>query len=361
MSILQIVAGLALLAVGAELLVKGASRLARLIGISPLVVGLTVVAYGTSAPELVVSADAAMRGNPGLAIGNAVGSNILNVLLILGVCAVIRPLAISASVVRRDLPVLICASVLMLLLCSDRVLSRFEGCLLLTAFVAYSLVVVWISKQAARDSEGQVHTDLPEDSADHFTSAASQLVLSACGLAVLVLGARSLVGGASTLAAALGVSDALIGLTIVALGTSMPEIAVSIAATARGARDIAVGNVVGSNIFNLLAALGLAAFLAPSRIVVPEEVLRFDIPVMVAVAVACYPIFLSTLTILRWEGWLFLAYYAAYTAFLIMTAHRHEMLPAYGDVMRLVVIPVTALVLVVVLAGAIRRGDYRET
>ncbi len=177
---------------------------------------------------------------------------------------------------------------------------------------------------------------------------------------MLVVGARALVDGASGIARSLGVSDLLIGLTIVALGTSMPEVAVSVAATVRGARAIAVGNVVGSNIFNITGALALAAVLAPSGLAVSREVLRFDLPVMLAVTAACLPIFASRLAIRRWEGFLLLGYYVAYTLFLVLKVHRHGMLGAYGDAMRLVILPVTALLLLIVLARAIRRGDLRQ-
>jgi len=357
MSVVYLVVGLALLAAGAELLVRGASRLALLLGVSPLVVGLTVVAYGTSAPEVVVSAHAALAGNADIAVGNAIGSNILNILLILGVCAAIRPLSISLQLVHWDVPMMIAASVVLLAMAWDGILGKVDGLLLLSGFFGYSWFVVWRSGRdgKAAPALGEGAGRAPGRGAGY---AALQLLFIVLGLAVLVVGARLLVDGASEIARSLGVSDLLIGLTIVALGTSMPEVAVSVAATIRGARDIAVGNVVGSTIFNITGALGIGAALAPSGIVVPESVLHFDMPMMIFVTAACLPIFASRLSIRRWEGFLLVGYYVAYNLFLVLKVHRHGMLGAYEDAMRLVILPVTALLLFIVIARAIRRGDF---
>jgi cation:H+ antiporter len=335
--------GLALLVLGAEWLVRGASRLAAALGISPLVVGLTVVAYGTSAPEVAVSVRAAWAGQANLALGNVVGSNIFNVLLILGVSAAIAPLVVASQLVRRDVPVMIGLSLLALLLALDGGVSRLDGTLLVAGAVAFTVFQVRQSRRetaAAREEHAQRLSP--------GGSAARDVALVLAGLALLVLGSRWLVEGAVAIARALGVSELVIGLTIVAAGTSLPEAATSVLAAVRGERDIAVGNVVGSNIFNILSVLGLAALASPAGLPAHPALLRFDLPVMVAVAIACLPIFASGARIDRWEGLLFLAYGAAYTAYLVLDARQHDALPAFSAAMGAFVIPLTVVTLAVV-------------
>lgn len=343
---------------GAELLVRGASRLAAAAGVPPLLIGLTVVAAGTSSPELAVSVQAALAGRADLALGNVVGSNILNVLLILGASAVIAPLAVDRDLVRRDVPLMIGASAVTLLMALDGRIGRLDGLLLLAGAVGYTVHLVRGAVRAGGPRGAAGRTAAP--AGDGVAGAGGRRpgpaalvlagLLAAAGLGLLVLGARWFVLGATAAARSLGVSELIIGLTIVALGTSLPEVATSLLASLRGERDIAVGNVVGSNLFNLLVVLGLSAALAPAGLAVARSALRLDLPVMTAVAVACLPVFFTGRAISRWEGMLFLAYYAAYTAYLVLDATRSAALPTYTVVMLGFVVPLTAVTLGVVAA-----------
>jgi cation:H+ antiporter len=332
-------AGLALLALGGELLVRGAARVALAARISPLVIGLTLVAFGTSAPELAVSVEAVFSGRPGLAIGNVVGSNTFNVLFTLGACAVIVPLAVSRQLLRREVPLMVGVSLLVWLLALDGSVSRWEGALLVAGVAAYTVFAI---RESRRESAAQAARQ-PAGPGAGGRPVVPNLFLAAAGLAGLVVGARWLVEGATEIARTLGVSELVIGLTLVAAGTSLPEVATSVVATARGEREIAIGNVVGSNIFNLLAILGVAAGGSPVAIRVPAAALAFDIPVMVAAAVACLPVFFTGGKIARWEGALFLGYYAAYISFLFLHSIQHQALPLASAVMLWFVAPLTAL------------------
>lgn len=340
--------GLVLLIGGAELLVRGASALAAALRISPLVIGLTIVAYGTSAPELAVSVQSGVAGQGDLALGNVVGSNIFNVLLILGLSATIAPLIVSRQLVRRDVPLMIGVSFVFLLLALDGGISRLDGLLLFAGAISYTAYTVI---QSRREPQPPANTTASERPPAPWPV---QVALLVVGLGMLVLGSRWLVNGAVAFAEALGVSELIIGLTIVAAGTSLPEVATSVLASLRGERDIAVGNVVGSNIFNLLSVLGLTALVSPAAIPVSGAALAFDIPVMLAVALACLPIFFTGYVIARWEGLLFLGYYVAYTLYLILNATQHAALPLFNTVMLLFVLPLTAITLLVVAIRAWR-------
>ena len=300
-SLVFFVLGLVLLIVGAEALVRGAVRIAAVLGISPLVIGLTVVAFGTSTPELAVSVQASLSGQTDVAVGNVVGSNIFNVLLILGLSAMVTPLTISVQLVRWDVPIMISVSILTLLFGLDGVVSRLNGVVLLFGIIAYTVFSV---------RQGRKEKTAPQADTSHLPASpalhpARQWVVNGGlilgGLALLVLGSRWLNEGAITIARAIGVSDLVIGLTLVAAGTSLPEVATSVLASLRGERDIAVGNVVGSNIFNVLAVLGLSSSVVPEGILLSAGALRLDIPIMIAVAVACLPIFFTGHIIARWE------------------------------------------------------------
>ena len=346
----RFVLGIVLLIGGAELLERGASRLAGAFGISPLVVGLTVVALGTSSPELAVSVQAALGGNPEISIGNVVGSNIFNVLFILGISALIVPLVVSEQLVRLDVPLMIAVSIALLVMALDGTVGRVDGILLLVGIVAYTGFLVRQSRRetAAARAEGEDEVDAGG------TGWLRNGLLVLVGLALLLVGSRWLVEGATILATAFGVSQLVIGLTVVAAGTSLPEVATSVLAGLRGERDIAVGNVVGSNLFNILVILGVSAVVAPHGIAVAPAALAFDIPVMIAVAAACLPIFFTGHLISRWEGGVFLAYYLAYTAYLVLAATRHDALPALSATMLYFVIPLTVLTLAVLTVRALR-------
>lgn len=333
--------GLVALVVGGELLVRGAARLATALGISSLVIGLTVVAFGTSAPELAVSVTSALADQAGLAVGNVVGSNIFNVLLILGLSALITPLAVSLQLVRVEVPLMIGASAALPLLALDGGVSRTDGALLLGSGVLYTVAAIRASR---RESGSRSRGPLP-------LASAGQIVV---GLALLVVGSRWLVAAATAAATALGVSDLVIGLTVVAAGTSLPEVAASVTAAIRGERDIAVGNVVGSNLFNLLVVLGGAALAAPGGVPVPAVAMRLDIPIMIAVAVACLPIFATGHRIDRWEGGLFLAAYAAYVATLVFTATPGRSAELFSPLMLGIALPLVGATLAAISWHAIR-------
>lgn len=341
-------AGVALLTLGAEALVRGASRLAAVAGISPLVIGLTVVAFGTSTPELAVSVESAYGGQADIALGNVIGSNIFNVLFILGLCAAILPLRVDQQLLWLDVPLMIGASALLFLLALDGAISRIDGAILFSGIVFYTVFAI---KQGRKESQ-EVAAEYagkfgaPNDRVTHAWP--MQLLLIGAGLVMLVVGARWLVDGAVAFARHLGVSELVIGLTIIAAGTSLPEVAASVIASVRGERDIAVGNVVGSNLFNILSVLGLSALVSPSGINVAPAALTFDLPVMIAVALACAPIFFTGHLIARWEGAVFLLYYAAYTGYLILSSKEHDALPAFSAVMLEFVMPLTFLTLAIV-------------
>jgi cation:H+ antiporter len=349
-SILLLIGGLGALVAGAELLVRGAARIAARTGLSSVVIGLTVVAFGTSTPELAVSASAALDGSGGIAVGNVVGSNIANVLLILGVSAVIGGgLVVAQRIVRLDVPLLIAASVLVLVLSLDNRISRAEGTALVLLLVGYTAWTVHGARRESSRVTAEYDEALrPEDLRRTPFWIDAGLVL--LGLVLLVAGGRWLVSSASTIAAELGASDLVIGLTVVAAGTSMPELATSVIAALRGERDIAVGNVVGSNLFNLLGVLGLTAVLAPGGVEVLDAALRFDIPVMTVVAVACLPVFVHGHLIGRWEGAVFAAYYAAYVGYLVLDASDATAFDPFRMAMVLFVLPLTALTLAVLTA-----------
>lgn len=350
--LLFFVFGLAALIAGAELLVRGASKLALSLGISPLVVGLTIVAFGTSSPEVAVSVGAALEGTTDIAIGNAVGSNVFNVLFILGVSALIAPLVVHAQLIRQEVPIMIGATVLLIVLMADGVVGRFDAALLVALLVAYTAFLVVQSRRQTRATADEYAGEVDRKagrSARWDRHWAVQVLLVAGGLALLVLGSRWLVGAAVAFAQAFGISELIIGLTIVAAGTSLPEVATSIAAALKGERDIAVGNVVGSNTFNILGCLGLAGLVAPAGLPVAPAVLHFDAWVMLAVAAACLPIFFTGRQIARWEGAVFVGYYVAYVAYLILAAQRHALAPAFSEAMLGFVIPLTIVTLVVVL------------
>lgn len=353
MTIVLFVIGLVFLIVGAEALVRGASRLAAVLGISPLVIGLTVVAFGTSSPELAVSVKSALSGQASIALGNVIGSNIFNVLFILGLSALIVPLVVSQQLVRLDVPLMIALSVVVLMFSLDGRFSRVDGLMLVAGLVVYVCFLIFQSRREGADLKEAHALDRGDETrATPGWIKNTGLVLG--GLVLLVLGSRWLVDSAVAFARYLGVSELIVGLTIVAAGTSLPEVVTSIIAAIRGERDIAVGNVVGSNIFNIMGVLGLASIVAPTGIEISTAVIGFDIPVMIVVALACLPIFFTGGVISRPEGALLLGYYVAYTLYLILAASHHDALPRFSAVMLYFVIPLTLVTLGVVALRELR-------
>jgi cation:H+ antiporter len=344
------------LIIGAEVLVRGASRLAVGFGIPPLVVGLTVVAFGTSAPELAVTVQSALAGQGDIAVGNVVGSNITNVLLILGIAAVITPLTVDQKLVRWDVPIMIVISLIMWFMASDGIFVQWEGVLLFIGIIAYTVFAIVQSRRETAKVAAEYHAEMPAVEAPTLSSRLRDLALILVGLVLLVQGARWIVDSAVQFARELGISELVIGLTVIAVGTSLPEIAATVVASLRGERDIAVGNVVGSNIFNILSVLGLGALVAPNGLSVSATAIAFDIPVMIAVAIACLPIFLHGYTIYRWEGAIFLSYYIAYTVYLVLSATQHTFLPTFQAAMVWFVMPLTLITLGVILVRVARQG-----
>ena len=356
MNLLLFVAGLVALIAGAEALVRGASKLALALGLSPLVVGLTIVAFGTSSPELAVSVGAALDGRTELALGNVVGSNIFNVLFILGLSALLAPLVVDRQLIRQEVPIMVGLSALVLWMAMDLGISFADGAVLLGALLAY---IVLLYRQGKNAAPSEVSDALLSNAPGLLSRLPVQLALIVVGLAMLVLGSRWLVDAATTFATMLGVSPLVIGLTIVAAGTSLPEVATSVIAALRGEREIAVGNVLGSGIFNLGAVLGISAMVSGTGLQVPPSLLAFDLPVMLAVAVACLPVLFTGHLIARWEGAVFLGYYVAYTAYLVLNAQQHDALEEFTLVMRTVVIPLTVLTLAAVAWRELKR--WRRT
>lgn len=310
-AVLLVAAGLSLLIVGAEVLVRGAAALAGALGVPPVVVGLTVVSVGTSAPELAIGIDSAINDAGPLAIGNVAGTNIVNLLLILGLSAAIAPVAIAVPTIRRDLPIMAIIAVLLLVMCWDGSLGRVDGAVLLAIAVGYTVL---IAIQARRDP---IAVRIAEDEVPRPKGRTwVHLLLTVVGLAVIVVGADLLVRGAVDLSRAFGVSEAVIGLTIVALGTSAPELVTTLVATFRGDRDIAIGNLIGSSTYNIGLVLGGSALVAP--LAVTQELARVDLPVMTAVMLLCIPIFLTGRRMSRGEGIGFLLAYVVYLALLLV-------------------------------------------
>ena len=338
---MQLAMGLVVLVLGAEVLVRGASRLALAIGVPPLIIGLTVVAYGTSAPELSVTTMAALAGRPDIALGNVVGSNIFNVLFILGISALILPLRVSKQLVRRDVPLMIVAAVVFLLMALDGRVGRGDGLVLVLGVVWYTVHLIRGGRREVLSAEEEAGV---KPARTPLLGAGIAVVV---GLALLVLGARWLVDGATAIARQFGMSELVIGLTIVAGGTSLPELATSLMAAIRGERDLAVGNIVGSNIFNILMIMGAAGLL--SGVTVAPGALHFDIPIMIAVSLACLPVFFTFGEINRLEGAFFLLYYGAYVVFLFLMNSSHDGIQAFSRFMLLFVGPVTLLALVLSL------------
>jgi cation:H+ antiporter len=311
-----ILSGFLLLLVSADRFVEGSASVARHFGISPLLIGVIIVGFGTSAPEMVVSALAAWSGNPALAIGNAFGSNIVNTGLILGVTALVVPIHVQSSIVRKELPLLLGIAGISGLLLLDASLSRSDGALLLAGFFA---LVGWSVWTAIGDRADSLGPEIESELAEHAMSPRTALTWLIVGLGLMILSSRLLVWGAVETALALGISELVVGLTIVALGTSLPELAASVIAARKNEPDIALGNVVGSNMFNLLAVLGIAGIIEPAT-GLADEVFYRDWTTMMILSVVLFAVaygFRGPGRINRAEGFLLLALYTAYNAYLV--------------------------------------------
>ncbi|MFJ9390685.1 calcium/sodium antiporter [Nocardioides sp. NPDC101246] len=313
---LLVVGGLLALLGGAELVVRAGTGLATRLSVRPIIIGLTVVSVGTSVPELAIGIDAAVNDSPNLAVGNIVGTNLLNFLFILGLSALLIPIAIDRRTLKFDLPAMIASTLVLYLLSLDGILTRLDGALLVAGAVAYTLGLLYVSRRETTDVQEDYTGSVSASSEQRLTRIGLSLVL---GLALVVLGAELLVEGAVSAANALGISDAVVGLTIIAIGTSAPELITTIMSTIRGNRDIAIGNLLGSSIYNIAAVLGLTVLIAPNGVPVSEEVLNADLVLLVAAMAAALPVLVSGARITRAEGGLFVATYVGYLVWLLLT------------------------------------------
>lgn len=351
---------------------RGAASLGKRLGLSSMIIGLTVVAFATSMPEMAVSVGAALSGAPGLAVGNVVGSNIANILFVLGLAAVFAGLAVKVRLIKADIPIMIGFSVLALALSLDGTFSAGDGLVLLGLLVLYLIASIMYSRrQRARGDEGQLGVEgvLSQGPGGRLTaklrattlrSTTVDLLLLVGGVALLVLGARLLVDGATAIALTLGVSELVIGLTVVAIGTSLPELATSVIAALRGERDMAVGNLVGSNIFNIGAVLGVTSLVSPLPLRIDPAAVYFDLPVMLAAALVLLPLAFTGRFITRWEGGLLAAIYVAYVAFAVLSSGQHDALEPFSAALGWFVVPLTLIWLIALSGyqfGTRRRSD----
>ncbi len=342
-NVVELFSGLVLLIIGAELMVRAAVRLAERLHVRPLIIGLTIVALGSSAPQMAVSLQAALTDNPDIAVGSVVGSGIFNILVTLGLSALIIPLRVSRQLVRLDIPLMIGASLLVFILAWNKDLGRFDGVLLLGALALYLGLLFRQSRHSTRP-----HTERPKDTQQSWLISVLMIL---AGLAMLVFAGRLLLGAAVVVATDLGLSERVIGLTVVAVGTSLPELATSLIAALRGQRDIAVGNVIGANLFNLLGVLGLTALLAPTPLSVSPNALDFDLPVMLGVAALCLPVFYSGYRVTRAEGLLLLGLYLVYGLHVVSFTTG---MPLAGKLERLMLFYVLPALLTFLLFTSIR-------
>lgn len=363
MTILLLLGGFILLIAGAEFLIRGASRLALGLGLSPLIIGLTVVAIGTSSPELAVSLHSCIVGQVDIALGNVIGSNIINVLLILGLSAIITPLAVSRQLIRVDVPIMILVSVVFLLMSLDRLIDLVDGIILFAGAIGYLFFSVYYGLRVTKEEKTKLGSlsSAGDEKKDLRRKWYIYCGYIAAGLAGLILGSNWLVDSAVTIARQLGISEMVIGLTIIAAGTSLPEMATSVIASLKGEQEIAVGNAVGSSILNIVLIVGLSGIFAPEGLTVGANSIRFDLPIMTVVAFACLPVFFSGQKISRWEGVLFLAYYIVYVLFLVLKASHNEELSRFGWVMAGFVIPLTIITLIVVAVGYHRKNQRAKS
>ncbi|SFX53496.1 cation:H+ antiporter [Pseudomonas sp. NFACC49-2] len=343
LSLLELSGGLLLLITGAELLVRAAVGLAARLQVRPLIIGLTVVAFGSSAPQMAVSLQATLAQNADIAVGSVIGSGIFNILVTLGLSALIIPLRVSRQLVRLDIPLMIGASLLVFVLAWNETLTQLDGVLLLVALAIYLGLLLRQSRHS-----GRPHAVAVDVAPASWFKSLSMIVL---GLAMLIFAGHLLLGAAVEVATDLGLSERIIGLTIVAASTSLPELATSLIAALRGQRDIAVGNVIGSNLFNLLGVLGVTALVAPSPLSVSPNALDFDLPVMLGVAVLCLPVFYSGYRVTRAEGLLFLGLYLAYGLHVVSFTTG---MPLAGQLERLMLFYVLPALLAFLLYTSVR-------
>lgn len=334
------IAGLVALLAAGSLVVRASSALGMRFGLSPNVIGLTIVAAGTSAPELAVVFQAIAADDTELAVGSIIGSNIANVLLVLGVASLMGAITVTSRVVRIDIPVMIGTSAYLIVVALDGSIGQLEGLTLVAALVVFT---AWTLRTAAGNGNG---SEAGIRRSEGLVRIVGELII---GVGLLAVAARLVVSGAEDIAARLGVPELIIGLTIVALGTSAPEIVTSLVAAAKGQRDLAVGNAVGSNIYNIMLVLGVTSTVTPTGIAISTDALALDLPIMAAAAFACLPLVAWDRTLQRWEGGVFLAYYAAYLVFLVLDATGHRAKDPFALIIVGFVLPLTVITIATVL------------
>lgn len=317
------VVGLMLLIAGAELVVRGAARVATTLGISPMVIGLTIVAIGTSTPELAVGVAAGLKGEGGLAVGNVAGANLFVMLVVFGLSALIRPLPLNEQIFKLELPMIVFTALFMTVLAWDGNLSRLDGCLMLLAGIGYTVALYFVTRGASRRIKQEFREEygpqtIPPKLRATWLGEARYAAVLVAGIVLTVLGANFLVRGASAMALALGVSTTVIGLTIVAIGTSAPELVTTVVCTLKDDRDVAIGNLLGSGIYNILAILSIPCIVTPGGLPVEPHLLWFDIPLMAGVAVGAIPVFVTGRRVSRLEGGFGVACYVAYLLWLVL-------------------------------------------
>jgi cation:H+ antiporter len=310
MSALLIVAGLAGLLIGADLLVRGGAGLAAQLGVRPIVIGLTVVALGTSLPELAIGIDAVRQGSPGLAVGNIVGATLVSILFILGLSALIRPIAFERRTLRFELPAMTAASLALWLLARDGDLSRVDGTILLLGGAAFTAGIVWTSRKESAPVR---------DDGYGSRSPLLRVLALVAGIGLVLVGAELLVDGSVDVARSLDISEATLGLTVIAIGTCSPELVTTLTSTVRGDRDIAIGNLLGSTVYNIAVILGIAVLVAPAEVPIPDEVIAADLLLLVGVALITVPVLLTGHRMSRLEGGVFVAAYLGYLVWLTLS------------------------------------------
>jgi cation:H+ antiporter len=347
MTVFLFILGLAVLIGGAELFLRAVDKFGAAWSVSPVVMGLTVVAFATGAPELAISLQAAVDGKPDLVLGNILGSNIANILLILGIAGLVNPLKITNRIIRVDVPMVIIASTLLFVLAMDGLLSPLDGGIIFGALILYSIFMYFqIRKDRINNKLNGLaeQTDVDEPVTTLFYGKYILMLLG--GLVLIVMGSRWMVASAVEIAGILGISELIIGLTIVSIGTSLPEVATSVAAVRHGDSDTAVANVMGSNLYNILLTLSLTVLIAPGAIDVSQEAINLDLPIMLIVAIACLPLFWPGKELGRKEAVGFLFYYGAYMTYLVFLAMQHPLKQTMETVMVWWIFPITACLII---------------
>ena len=356
MTVLLFIIGLVTLILGAELFLKSVDKFGLAWSVSPVVMGLTVVAFATGAPELAISLQAAAEGKPDLVLGNILGSNIANILLILGIAGLVSPLKITNRIIKIDVPVVIAASGLLYFLSMDGLLTLIDGLIIFGALIAYSIFMysqIQKDRQANKKKAPEDKPMLDEPVTTLFYG--KYILLLLAGLVLIVMGSRWMVESAVEIAGILGISELIIGLTIVSIGTSLPEVATSLSAVRRDDSDTAVANVMGSNLYNILLTLSLTIIVAPGALDVSMDAIKLDLPFMVIVAIACLPLFWPAKELGRPEAFGFLSYYVLYMIYLVLIAMKHPLKDTMEWAMIWVIIPLTVLLILIKFIS-----DYRK-